>query len=59
MRGGILEPREAVVVKMGEDRGDGATGVALGSGRLGAPSPRVEMREKELVHRVIDRVGFQ
>jgi hypothetical protein len=58
MRGGILEPREAGVVKMREDRGDGATGMALGSGRLGAPCPRVEMREKELVHSVIDRLVF-
>ena len=59
VRGGIPEPGEAGVVKVREDRGDGATTIAIGSGRLGTPGPRVETREKELIHRVIDRVGFQ
>jgi len=59
VRGGIPEPSEAAVVKVREDRGDGTTTIAVGSGRLGTPSSRVEVREKELIHRVIDRVGFQ
>jgi hypothetical protein len=59
MRGGIPEPSEAAVVKVRKDRSDGAATTVLGSGRLGTPSPRVEMREKELIHRVIHRVGFQ
>ena len=59
VRGGIPEPSKAAVVKVREDRGDGASAIVLGTGRLGAPSPRVEVREKELVHRVINRVGFQ
>ena len=59
VRSRIPEPCDTGVVKVCEDRGDGAAATALGSGRLGAPSPRVKMREKELVHRIIDRVGFQ
>lgn len=59
VRRGIPEPGEAGVVKVREDRGNGATTTAFGSRRLGAPSPRVEVRKKELVHRVIDRVGFK
>jgi hypothetical protein len=59
VRGGILDPDETIVVKMRENGGDGAAAAALGFGQLRAPSSRVEIREKELVHRVIDRVGFQ
>jgi hypothetical protein len=58
VRGGIPEPSEAAVVKVREDRGDGAASTTLRAGRLGAPSPRVEMHEKELVHRVIDGVSL-
>ena len=59
VRCGIPEPGKAVVVKVREDRSDGASSTTLGSRRLGTPSSRVEMREKKLVHRVIDQVGFQ
>ena len=59
VRRGIPEPRDADVVEVRENRGDGATVAELRSWRMGAPSPRVEMREKELIHRLIDGKGFQ
>ena len=59
VRGGVPEPGETGVVKVRKDRGYGASTIAIGSGRLGMPGPRVEVREKKLVHRVIHRVSFQ
>ena len=45
-------------MQMGEDGGDGAA-AAFFAGRLGAPGTWIEMRENELVHGVVGRVGFE
>lgn len=42
-------------MNVGEDRRDGT---AFTAGKLGAPRARVEMLENELIHAVVDRVGF-
>ena len=46
-------------MKVREDRSDGAATSASECGRLSAPGAWIEMREEELIHRVIDRVGFE
>src|SRR6202034_940857 len=53
VRRGILQPHQAAVVQVGEDGGDGAS-VTFFAGRLSAPRTRIEMREEELVHRIVD-----
>lgn len=55
---GISQPGEPVVVQMREDRSD-RSAVILRSGNLGAPGPRIKVRQDELIHRIVDRVGFQ
>jgi hypothetical protein len=59
MRGGVAEPVATNGVKMREDGGDGAASAASGCGRWGAPGAWVEMDEEELVHGVVDGVGFE
>jgi len=59
VRGGMLKPHETAVVQVDENRGDGAAIVALYSRRLRAPRLGVEVREQELIHCVVDGVGFQ
>jgi hypothetical protein len=58
MRSVQSQPLETAVVKMGENGGDGPASAFLARG-LGAPGARVEMREDELVHGVVARVGFE
>jgi len=45
-------------MKMGEDGGDGPA-VTMGCGRPGTPSSRIQTRQQELIHGVVDRVDFQ
>jgi len=59
VRGVVAEPVATNIVKMGEDGGDGASATASGSGSCGAPGAWVEMSEEELVHGVVDGVGFK
>jgi len=56
--GGMFQPHQAAVMQVRENRGDGAAAAFCG-GKLGAPGAGVEMREEELVHGVVDRVGFK
>jgi hypothetical protein len=58
MRRGILQPHKTVVVQVREDGRDGPATAFL-TRRLGAPRTSVEMREHELVHCVVARVGFE
>jgi hypothetical protein len=58
MRRGAFQPLSAAVVEMREDGRDGAA-AGFFSRRLGAPGTRVELREDELVHSVVARVGFE
>src|SRR5712691_2075096 len=58
MRRGILQPHKTVVVHMREDGRD-CPAIAFLTRRLGAPRTTVEMREDELVHGVVARVGFE
>jgi len=58
VRGGVLEPYQAAIVQMGEDCGDRAA-TSLFTGRIRAPGPRIEIREQELVHGVVDGIGFE
>jgi hypothetical protein len=46
-------------VKVREDRGDGSASITLCSRHLRAPGSGVEVRQQELIHRVIDGVSFQ
>ena len=46
-------------MKVREDRGDASPGVTLSVGQLRAPGSPVEVRQQELIHRVIHRVGFE
>jgi hypothetical protein len=50
------KPLAANVMDVGKDSGDGARFAAR---NLRAPGTRVEMLEHELIHALIDRVGFQ
>lgn len=50
MRCRMFQPHQAVIVQVGEDRGNGAALLATGSGRLGSPSARVEVIQHKLVH---------
>ncbi len=59
MRSGMLDPYEAAVMQMSENGGNGAAAAAVDSAQLGAPSPRIEMLQQELIHGVVDGVGFQ
>ena len=59
MRSGMLDPYEAAVMQMRENGSNGATAAAVDSAQLGAPSPRIEMLQQELIHGVVDGVGFQ
>jgi hypothetical protein len=45
-------------VKVREDRGDGPAGIALCSRNLRSPGLWGEVREQELIHRVIDGIRF-
>lgn len=56
--GGVSEPSDANVVQMGEDGGDGPS-TAFYAGRFRAPCAGIEMREQDLVHGVVNCVGFQ
>jgi hypothetical protein len=58
MRRGILQPHKTVVVQMREDGRDCPATASL-TRRLSAPRTRVELREDELVHGVVARLGFQ
>ena len=42
-----------------EDRGDGSAAITLCSRQLQSPGLRVEVREQQLIHGVVDCVGFQ
>ena len=44
---------------MSEDRGDCAPATARCPKRPHTPGPRVKLREKQLIHRVIDCVSLQ
>lgn len=44
-------------MKVREDRGDGSS--TVWSGGLFAPDPWIQVGEQELIHRVIDSVGFE
>ena len=59
VRSGVPKPRQPAVVQMGEDRGDGAARAALCFGHGQAPGAGVEVREQELIHRIVRRIGFQ
>src|SRR5229473_4478795 len=52
------DPLAADIVQMREDGRD-SPATAFLTRRLGAPRTRVEMREDELVHCVVARVGFE
>src|SRR5229473_7985632 len=52
------DPLAADIVQMREDGRD-SPATAFLTRRLSAPRARVEMREDELVHGVVARVGFQ
>ena len=58
MRGTIAQPQEAAVVQVREDGGDGSRGFSLYIGRLRAPDIWVDVGEQELIHGVVDGVGF-
>lgn len=58
MRCGVSEPSEPVVVQMRKDRRDGAAG-SVDPGKLRTSGLRIEARENQLIHCVIDGVGFQ
>src|SRR5712664_2615925 len=55
---GVLQPHKAAVVQMREDGRD-CPAIAFLTRRPGAPRTRVEVREDELVHCVVARVGFE
>src|SRR5438309_2107528 len=58
MRCRPLQPLKRGFVQMSEDGRDGPA-IAFLTGRLGTPRTRVEMREDELVHGVVECVGFE
>src|ERR1700732_5243198 len=58
MRRGIPQPLKTTVVQMREDRRD-CPATAFLTRRLRAPRTRVQMRQDELVARVVARVGFE
>jgi hypothetical protein len=58
MRRRILQPRQPAVVQMRENRRDRSP-AALFSRQLRTPSTRVQLRQNQLVHRVVARISFQ
>ena len=58
MRRGMLQPHQAAVVQMYEDGRD-RPALPFMTLQLGAPGAGIEMREQQLVHCVVDRVGFE
>jgi hypothetical protein len=59
MRSGVAEPVTTNVVQMGKDGGDGASAATGGGRSWSAPGTRVEMSKEELIHGVVDGVGFE
>jgi hypothetical protein len=54
----IFQPHQPAFVQMRED-GPNRSPTAFLTRRLRAPGTRIEVREDELVHRIIARVSFQ
>jgi len=59
VRGGAPQPYKTAVVKVRKDGSDASAGISGSRGRARAPCQRVKVCQQELIHRVIDGVGFQ